>query len=165
MMETRRTNLTLLKESDFDEILLMFNEPDTFKYIKGLRDKSTKEYLDYLNTKMNEIDTNTGTYWICRLKDTDEFIGCINLTPIPKDKNKIQIGWQIREKFHRKGIGSECAEKVLRYGLEEVNLKTIYGVFVKVNIASKRILEKLGFSLNEIKTEEDKTLEIYIYKV
>ena len=40
LMETKRTKLFLLKKEDYQEVLEMFRENDTFKYIEPLQNKS-----------------------------------------------------------------------------------------------------------------------------
>lgn len=160
-----RATLSLLGRSDFPDVLDMYSEPDTFKYIKGLQNKSEQEYLEFLERKLQEIETGAGYYWMARLSGSAGFVGAINLTPIVGQPDRIQIGWQLKGQFRGQGYASELAEPVFRFGIDKLGLRTIYGVFEPENLASKRILEKLGFTFDEQQSKEGNRIEIYKYSV
>lgn len=163
MLETSRTYLKLLKESDFDDVLEMFAGEYIFKYIKPHKNKTKQDHIAFLNLKMNQIKSKSGFYWVVRSKQSNEFIGAINLTPIPKT-DKIQIGWMIVLKHHQKGFAFESAEAVFKFALFETDFNPIYGVFEKENSASERILSKLGFTLNTSWFENEVEVCKYIFK-
>ena len=135
MMETQRAIMTFLKQEDFHEVLDMFHEPDTFKYITPLDKRTDQEYIEILKSRILQTSLREGFHWTARLKDTNEFIGAINLNPFPKS-GKMQLGFQIRRKFWNQGYTSELAAKALKFGVEEANLKEVYGYFEKENVAS-----------------------------
>jgi len=162
MIQTERINLKLLTPSDLEEALNMFQEPNTFQYIRPLQGKTREEYLSFLQVKLKEIETQKGYYWVVRHQDSGEFIGAINLTPI-SGTDQIQIGWQIRDQFRRQGYASEAAQLAFDYGLHETPFHPIYAVFEKANIASERILQKLGFRYFQTFREKERVLEKYIF--
>ena len=163
-METKRARLNFIKKEDFSEILEMFQEPDTFKYIKPLDYKTREEYIDILTGRIIQTFEKEGYHWTARLKETNEFIGAMNLNPF-QPSGKIQLGFQIKRKFWNQGFTSELAKKILEFGIEEVGLTEIYGYFEKENIASGKILKKLGFTFVEQKSfdKNDSALEVYKY--
>ena len=156
--------MTFLKQEDFNEVLEMFREPDTFKYITPLDKRTDQEYIEILKSRILQTSLQEGFHWTARLKTTGEFIGAINLNPFPKS-GKMQLGFQIRRKFWNQGYTSELAAKALEYGLEVAKLEEIYGYFEKANIASGKILKNLGFQFVERKrfSEGDQVLEVYKY--
>lgn len=147
-MQTTRTTLTLLQESDFPEILAMFHEPETFKYIGPLDNKSDDFYRNFLQTRMQWAIDQKGYYWVARLKETGELVGGLNLTPF-RDSGRIQVGFQICQKFWGKGFTSEMAPKAVEFGFKEWGLEVIYGYYESEHLASGRILEKMGFEAFE----------------
>ena len=159
-METLRTKLTLLKIEDFPEVLTMFHEPDTTNYIKHLQNLSTQEYETILGNRLAQIENKIGCHWTARLRTTNEFIGALNLSPIPNTE-MIQIGFQLRTKYWNQGFASELAKKLIGFGIREMKLKTIYGVFEKENVASRKVLEKLGFGVTSNRIHLDETIEVY----
>ena len=159
-MKTTRTQLDLIKPSDFDEVLIMFNEPDTFKYIKHAQHKSRKEHIEFLQLKMTQTQSGIGYYWVIRELKTDKLIGAINLTPIPST-DEIQIGWIISRSFRKRGFAFEAAKAALEFGINKTNFNPIYAVYEKDNIASEKIMEKLNFRLYKTFFEDEIELKKY----
>ncbi len=52
-----------------------------------------------------------------------------------------------KKKRKGRGLATEDAMASLRYGFEEVGLDLIIGIAVPENLASRRVMEKLGMSL------------------
>lgn len=162
-METERTRLKTIAREDFAEIMEMYAEPDTFKYIEPAQNKTKEELLDFLVSRIKQVADGMGYHWVARAKINNEFIGLMNLNPIA-GTDKIQIGFQLRRKFWNQGYASELTDRVLKFGIDEAGLKVIYGVFSKRNIASRRIFEKFGFVFEESKTFDGESAPIEIWK-
>jgi RimJ/RimL family protein N-acetyltransferase len=163
MLTTNRATLSFIQAIDFDEVLAMFHEPETFKYIAPLEGKTDDEYLKILKTKVEENISEAGFYWIARLKSNGEFVGAINLNP-RKDIQHIQLGYQIRKKFWGQGFATELSAAVLEFAKNERQLDSVIAVFVESHIASRKILEKLGFQPLERRQTGVELLEVYQLK-
>ena len=162
-METERTRLITITKEDFAEIMEMYGEPDTFKYIEPAQNKTKAELLDFLDSRIKQVADGIGHHWVVRSKMDNEFMGLMNLNPIA-GTDKIQIGFQLKRKFWNQGYASELTARVLDFGIEEAKLTVIYGVFSKRNIASRRIFEKFAFVFEESKTFEGENGPIEIWK-
>ena len=162
-METERTLLTTITPDDFGEILDMYSEPDTFKYIPPLQNKSREEYIDFLNSRIAQVTGRVGYHWVVRLKDTGSFIGLLNLNPI-KDTEKMQIGFQLRQRYWNQGYAREVTKRLVEFAVSELGLKVLYGVFNKRNTASKKIFERFGFEFEENRTVDHDETAIEIWK-
>lgn len=77
------------------------------------------------------------------LKETDEYIGHVSLSEI---KHGIEVGYAICEKHQGKGYATEAVTKFTEWCKTKYNLDAVYGLIVPENTASKRVLEKAGFS-------------------
>lgn len=163
MITSKRCYLELLAEEDFDALLEMFLEPDAFKYIAPLKDKTPEFYNNFLLKKQQEVSQVLGYYWVIRDHSSKEFIGAINLTPIP-NTNKTQIGWQLKSKHHRKGLAYEAAQAAFQFALNKTTIDPIYAVFESENLASEKMIKKLGFQKNSEQKEAGITVETYVYR-
>lgn len=159
-METERTTLTLLHESDLPEMTAMAGEPDTFRYLKKLRVMTDEEYQRFLCVKLEQIRQKAGYHWAVWLKDRGEFVGAVNLNPIGGTK-RLQIGCQLKRQYWGQGFASELMKWVLGFAVDEVGLKEVYGVFEKENVVSRRLLTRLGFVWIEDLTELGVEVEIW----
>ncbi|MCX2743107.1 GNAT family N-acetyltransferase [Mangrovivirga sp. M17] len=161
---TNRANLSLLKKSDFNDVLKLFSEKDIFKFISPHRDKSKKDRLEFLELKLKDNKSGRGYYWIARDMNSNDFIGAINLTPIP-ESNDLQIGWMIAEAYRGKGMATELAMAAKKFFLENLNVEHIFAVFEEGNIASEKIIKKLNFKpFKTIREDENTIVHTWILK-
>ena len=79
------------------------------------------------------------------LRAGEELCGGIGLNLEP-DHDRAEIGYWIGIPYWGKGIASEAAREVIRYGFEELKLHRIFAICFAGNQASLRILEKLGMT-------------------
>ncbi len=163
MISTPRLTLSLLTLEDINEVLIMFKEPNTFKYIKHMLDATPEECLAFLHKKISNINSKKGYFWTARTLDTKELIGTFNLSPIPSDPEKLQIGWQIKTVHRGQGYAYECAQAIMKYAINTLKLSIVYGVYEVENIASEKLFNKLNFSFVETKTPPN-NVPINIYK-
>lgn len=161
-METERTRLTLLMESDLPAMTAMSKEPDTFRFIKKLRIMTDKEYQRFLKLKLRQIRTKTGYHWAVWLKSDGSFVGAVNLNPIA-GSSRMQIGCQLMRQYWGQGLASELTERVVEFAVDKAGLKEVYGVFEKDNLASRRLLDKLGFVWIGDLNENDVEAEVHRY--
>lgn len=161
-MKTARLSLTLLSESDINDVLAMLLEKGMFEYIKPHEGKPDQYYLDFLSLKLEQIKSGKGFYWL--VKDNNmELAGSINLTPIPGTGEQ-QIGWLIKKKFRGQGFAYEAAKLVLDFAKKETNFNPIYGVFESKNVASEKILTKLNFEFHNSFVEDGVIIKKFIYQ-
>lgn len=162
-METERTILKTIEKADIDEILEMYGEPDTFKYIAPAQNRTREQHLEFIESRITQASDGVGYHWTVRSIRDNEFIGLMNLNPIV-GTDKIQIGFQLKRKFWNQGYASELTYAVLKFAMEEAGLTVVYGVFDKRNVASKKIFLKFGFEFDESKTFDDEIAAIEIWK-
>ncbi len=61
-----------------------------------------------------------------------------------------EIGYWLGEEYWGKGIMTEAVGEVVRLGFDKLNLLRIYSSVKGNNIASQRVMEKVGFSLEGV---------------
>lgn len=158
-IETERCFCEALSEKDFKEVLDMYQEDDSNKYIAPLLNKSQDFYQEFLEKKIR-LNKIQASFWTVRSKAEGTFIGTINLNQFAQT-GLIHIGCHLSRNFWQQGYASELMEALLKYGFEERKLRCIHGVFEKENTVSQRLLEKLGFRPYESRWVEGKELWVY----
>lgn len=88
-------------------------------------------------------------------KETNEFIGTASLQGINWEIPKGEIGYWINTKFSGNGYITEAVRDVSNLGLKELNFNRIEIRVESTNIKSRRIPEKLGFTLEGILKNDD----------
>ncbi len=161
-LETERTILDLLTTEDLPEMEIMAREEDTFKYLKKFSSMSAEAYTQFLQTKLDQIRDRVGYHWAVRSKSDGRWIGAVNLNRIG-GTTRLQIGAQLKRDYWGQGYASELLARLVRFGIDELKLPAVYGVFEKENNASRRLLEKLGFVFEKSYKEQDVELEVHQY--
>ena len=100
--------------------------------------------------------------WAVHLKSNDEFIGWCGLKFIAED-NETDLGYRFFQKHWSKGYATESAEAVIEYG-KKLELKNIIAKVAKENIASLRVIKKLGMTYLKDDMCAHDPAEVYILK-
>lgn len=87
--------------------------------------------------------------WAVEIENVAPFIGFVGLS-IPRFHARftpcVEIGWRITAEYWRSGYASEAARAVLAHGFETLGLDEIVSFTVPKNLASRRVMEKIGMS-------------------
>lgn len=83
------------------------------------------------------------------LRQSGEFAGFIGLSTPAFDAPfmpAVEIGWRLGAEYWGRGLATEGAREVLRYGFEELGLSGVVSFTTMTNIRSRRVMEKLGMT-------------------
>lgn len=82
------------------------------------------------------------------LKENGKLIGTVGVVEDPKRENNdfLCLGYSLSPEYKGKGIMTEAARTVVKYGFDVLGAKYISAYCYPYNKASQRVLEKLGFS-------------------
>lgn len=148
--ETIKTERLTLRRFEFtdDEAMLkywiadekiqsMYAEPvyTTKEEVKGLLDKYIGSYEreDYYRWAI--IDDASG-----------ECIGQIAYFLVDSKNHFAEIEYCIGSQFQRRGYATEATKAVVKYGFEKIDLHKVQICTKTINKASKRVIEKCGFT-------------------
>ncbi len=162
--ETERLFLrpTALEDAPF--VLELLNTPKWIKNI-GKRDVNTvEEAEEYIRQKMTPQLERLGysNYTITRKSDGAKVGSCglYDREGLPG----VDIGFALLPQYERQGYGFEAASRVMQAGLEDFDLKIIQGITNKENIASQKLLEKIGLTFHKCITLPDEDEEIMLFR-
>lgn len=74
----------------------------------------------------------------------DRLIGGCGIRVTNPEAREGDIGFILDRRFWGRGYGTEAAERLLRFGFGELGLHRIYATCDPRNVASARVLEKIG---------------------
>lgn len=95
-----------------------------------------------------EIDTDRlyhVQYWPVFDLQTGELIGCCGLRPYDPKNRIYEIGFHIKSQHWGKRYAFEAASAVIRYAFGNLKASNLFAGHNPNNVASKKLLEKLGF--------------------
>lgn len=144
-LETERLLLRRLTNDDFEEVIALRGNPETMKFIPRPLVKTKEDALEHLRMMEEKIVNNTGINWGITIKGNPKIIGIIGHYKIQPENHRSEIGYMMLPEFNGKGYMSEAIKVVLAYGFDQLNLHSIEAVIDPDNVASEKILQKIGF--------------------
>ena len=143
--ETQRLILRRWNPEDHISFSKMNADPRVMQYFPSTLSKD--ESLVLVQKIEESFEKNNFGFWAVERKDNREFIGFVGLnrpnfqadfTPC------VEIGWRISSENWNRGYATEAALKAMEIGFDTFNLKKIYAFASKRNLASIRIMQKIG---------------------
>lgn len=75
------------------------------------------------------------------------FAGLAHLDDWIRSPHETEVGWRLDHSLWGRGLATEGAAASVRYGFEEIGLKSIISIIQPENVASRRVAEKVGLTL------------------
>ena len=153
IIETDRLILRELRLSDAEAFFAMDNNPNVHRYLWNKPTQKIEETLEIITfVRKQYLDNGIGRFAIIS-KETKEFMGWAGLkfnTEMVNNKtNFYDIGYRLDEKFWGRGYASETSFAWVQYAFETLKIKTIEAATHIENVASNRILQKIGMQFTE----------------
>jgi RimJ/RimL family protein N-acetyltransferase len=151
VLETDRLTLSHLDpETDAEFILRLLNEPSFHHYIgdKGVRTiEDARGYI--LNGPMRSYEVNGFGLYKVELKHDATPIGMCGLVK-RETLPDADIGFAYLEDYWNKGYAYESAAATMKYAREELGLKRILAITTPDNVASGKLLNKVGLRFERL---------------
>lgn len=145
MKKILETNRLLLREFEITDAQNFYElnlNPNVIKYTGNSAFKDIDEAKTFLEN-YSDYQKNSFGRWTVINKSTQEFLGWCGLK-YDENLDETDIGFRFFEHFWNQGFATESAKACIGYGLEKLNLKTIVGRAMKENMASIKVLKKIG---------------------
>lgn len=146
-METSRLILRKWCKADVDLFAEMNADPRVMHYFPStLSYEQSAQLVERMKTHFDEYGFGL---WAIEIKDQGRFAGFIGLA-VPQFSAYftpcVEIGWRLAVPFWNQGYASEGATAALAFGFTQCNLKEIVSFTAPANVASRRVMEKIGMS-------------------
>ena len=144
-IETDRLRLRPWREGDLDAYARVCADPEVMHYMPGIvtREQAAEQIVRF----MRHFEERGYCYWAVEDKASGAFIGRIGLMykeDWSEGPHKTDIGWLIDRAYWGRGLATEGARASLRYGFKELGFERVIGIVLPDNVASRRVMEKLG---------------------
>lgn len=143
-IETERLLMRPMKETDFEAYLQYAQDPQVMQYIREI--ESVELIKEQFDGYADEWDGKEG-HWMGAaivLKDSDQLIGDIGFRYSSLDNQQIEIGYKFNQQFHGKGYGTEAVTAFVKMILKDWSFHKLVAFCEPRNIASFKLMEKLG---------------------
>jgi ribosomal-protein-alanine N-acetyltransferase len=141
-IETARLYLRQFTPEDLDELYCIYSDPEVMKYLsEGTRTR--EETAADLFQIIADWEKHAFGLWAVINKENNQFIGDGGLRFLGKT-HEVEVGYVLAKAYWGKGLATEVAAASLKYGFEVLKLERIVAVADTENMASRRVMEKVG---------------------
>jgi RimJ/RimL family protein N-acetyltransferase len=145
-IETDRILLREFGMEDADAVFEFSSDLEVQKYTGDVTLETVEEAKDIIkNVWFSDYKKYGYGRWAVVYKPENKVIGFAGLKYLP-ELNETDIGYRFLPKYWGKGIATEVSREIIKYGFEILKLDRIIGITMPKNIASYKVLEKIGMN-------------------
>ena len=146
-IETENLILRPFEYSDAEAMLRYWvaDEKIQFMYAEPVY-KTLDEVHGLLNKYISSYERSDYYRWAITDKDGHGCIGQIAFFLVDSNNNFAEIEYCIGSEFQCKGYATEATEALIGYGFEKIGLHKIQICTKTINLPSKKVIEKCGFT-------------------
>ncbi|WP_300669726.1 GNAT family N-acetyltransferase [Soonwooa sp.] len=163
------TERLILKPTGLDDVDFIFELMNTPKWIEYIGDRNIKTKDDakqyIIDRHIPNFEKNGFGSYTLILKENGSKIGSSGL--YKRDNlDVVDIGFAFLDGFDGKGYGYESSKKILDVAKSEFELKKVSAITLPTNIASQKLIEKLGLHYQKmVKPFADDNDELMYYEM
>jgi RimJ/RimL family protein N-acetyltransferase len=144
IIETPRCFLRELSVTDAEHFYLLNQDLEVIKYTGDSPFESIQAAKEFLQNYNPYVQYGYGR-WAVIDKSNSEFLGWCGLKYSP-DLDEVDIGFRFFKKYWNQGFATEAAKASIEYGFTTLHLHKIVGRAMEANVASIKVLEKIGLT-------------------
>lgn len=160
ILQTPRLYLRQLTIADAPLIYQLNSQPVVLKYLHERPLKDETDAAEIIRRIILPQYENKLGRWGMFIKENQEFIGWCGLKYRP-ELNETDLGFRLMPAAWGKGYATEAARHCLQYGFEKIQLAEITGRAHIENLASQKVLEKIGMQFLKEEIVDDCSVKTY----
>lgn len=142
-IETSRLRLRHFTLNDLNQLYPIYSNPEVNKYIgKGAK---TEDETRAALMKMIQHWQHGFGMWAVVHKESNKLIGRCGLCFLD-NTSEVELGYALDKPYWNLGLATEGSLASLKYGFEIVGLERIVGIARPENVASQRVMQKVGMT-------------------
>jgi len=143
-LHTERLNLIEITQSHLRDYYEIFKEEKVTKYYNIMpfgQIEDARKYIDWFQSRYKE---GLGIRWGIQIKGDNRIIGTAGFNNF-QINHRSNIGYDLHCNYWKKGFVTEALSQIVDYGFNEIGVNRIEAEVMQGNVASERVLQKLGF--------------------
>jgi RimJ/RimL family protein N-acetyltransferase len=159
-LETERLLLRQMNMDDVENLQGIFSDPEAMRYYPGIKDR--RETEDWIQWNMSSYQKYGFGLWVAILKVPQQFAGqCGLIMQEVEGRQEVEIGYLFLRKFWGQGLATEAARACRDYAVNRLGHTRLISLIDPGNLASRRVAEKVGMSVEKEIVKWSKRLCVY----
>jgi [ribosomal protein S5]-alanine N-acetyltransferase len=143
-LETERLILRQLAATDAQDSFLFLSDEETMRYYDPAPMTQLEQAEKSIERHRRRFAQHEGLRWGIILKGENRVIGNCGYS-WDADNRNAALSYILSKHYWNKGIMTEALTAIIQFGFEHIHLHRIEAQVAYPNLASTRLLEKLGF--------------------
>jgi len=145
-LTTARLLLRPFRLEDVDALYAVLNEPGILRYFPNPAPPDRAGVARLIAHQLQHWQEHCLGWWAVEPRTMPGLIGWNGLQYLP-ETNEVEVGYLLSKDWRRQGLATEGARASLEYGFHTLGLPRIIGLVHPQNLASQRVMHKLGLAL------------------
>lgn len=158
---TPRVRLRQFRATDAAYLQELGSDPDVMRHLTGKPE--TPEYVqaaaERILSLQSRFDGQLGFY-MAELLDDGPFIGWFHLRPDKQDPDNtrvLELGYRLKRVFWGQNYATEVSAELVAKAFTELAAESVFAQTARDNLASRRVMEKIGMRLEREFIHPDRT--------
>lgn len=145
-LETDRVILRPFGPDDVADIFAYAADPEVARYVPWEAHRNEADSRAFLESVLQRVRRGEPDTWAVVERASGRVIGSIRFGEYHPVHARASVGYVLGRPYWNRGLTTEAVRAVLRFGFEVVELNRIYAVCHVDNVASERVMQKVGMS-------------------
>lgn len=146
LLKTDRLTLRPIRVEDADALFEARGDGEVMRYWDWPAQGDVEAVREVFRAHIPELGNEQTLWWVAALAPDGPAIGECDLSEIDRHHGRAEVGFLFARRHWGKGYAKEAMEAVIAHGFETLGLERLWARFHAGNEASRRLLERLGFS-------------------
>ena len=116
-------------------------DEEVTKYMTWRSHSNIKTTQKYIQRCLDELTAKTAYFWVIVPKEGNKAIGMIRLQ---YQNHRAEVGYVLARPYWNRGLMSEALQPLVNWAIAQPNIYRVWAVCDIENLASARVLEKVG---------------------
>jgi RimJ/RimL family protein N-acetyltransferase len=145
-LDTERLILRPFEPGDAEDIHAVYSDPSVFEYLGSSPAASIEETMELIELTVRRANEQGFALGSVVERASGRVIGDCGLQRLEGGPD-VELGYRFGSSFWGRGFATEAGAAWLDYGFRARGLERIVAVTRPANVASRRVMEKLGMTL------------------
>jgi GrpB-like predicted nucleotidyltransferase (UPF0157 family) len=129
--------------ADLDFMDRLLGDPEVMRYVSGGVPQTREQTREGIVRNLETQRRRGFSVWLGVARESGEPVGDCGLYPLDRGP-EVEVAYRLARPYWGKGYATEAAAAALRFGFDVVGLDEIVAVAYPENVASRRVMEKIG---------------------
>jgi ribosomal-protein-alanine N-acetyltransferase len=137
------------QDEDVQDLYAVMQNPEVLRYFPTQNSPSMEQVRKLVRSQQKHWDEHGYGWWALAEKGSDTLFGWCGLNYLP-DSDEVELKYLLAQPYWGKGIATGASLLSLDRWISDTEIDELIGLVHPENIASQRVLEKVGMSfINE----------------